>query len=202
MPNSAIKALLFDLGGVVLEVDFNKVFKSWESMSCLNEAQIKSKFTMDEHYQQHERGQIDATVFYEHLRQTLALTASDTEMDSAWNAIFGQQITASLDAIDIARAKFPTYGFSNTNQTHQRYWEHHFPRLTNSFDKLYVSSEIGLRKPDAQAFEFILNDIAVSPKELLFFDDSIENIEGAERLGIQTVLVSSSDSVVDALNKL
>lgn len=202
MANSHIKALLFDLGGVVLEVDFEQVFKSWAAHSTLDEVQIKSLFKMDERYQQHERGQIEASVFFAHLRHRLKLNATDHEMTAAWNDIFGHEITTTLNAIDGIRNKIPTYGFSNTNRTHQIYWEHHYPRIKSTFEKLYVSSEIGLRKPDADAFEFILNDISVKPNELLFFDDSSENIAGAKRLGIQTVLVSDSDSVVKALSLL
>ena len=200
MHKSTIKALLFDLGGVVLEVDFKNVFKSWASMSTLDENEIKSRFKMDEHYQQHEKGQIEAPVFFEHLRHSLQLTATDDEMTSGWNDIFGNEMTANLDAIDVVRNKLPTYGFSNTNRTHQIYWEHHYPRIPNTFEKLFVSSEIGLRKPDAEAFEFILKELSLKPDELLFFDDTLENIEGAKRLGIQTVLVSNSDSVVTALS--
>ncbi|MEE9335908.1 MAG: HAD family phosphatase [Granulosicoccaceae bacterium] len=202
MHKPTIKALLFDLGGVVLEVNFHHVFKSWAAMSVLDEHEIKARFKMDQHYQQHEKGQIEAPVFFEHLRHSLQITASDDEMAKAWNDIFGNEMTASLDAIDTVRNKFPTYGFSNTNRTHQIYWEHHYPRIPKTFDKLFVSSEIGLRKPDPDAFNFILKEIAIKPEELLFFEDSLENIEGAERLGIQTVLVSNADSVVKALNNL
>lgn len=66
MGYSNIKALLFDLGGVVLEVHFEQVFRSWAAYSALDKQQIKSLFKMDEPYQQHERGQIDASVFFEH----------------------------------------------------------------------------------------------------------------------------------------
>ena len=157
---------------------------------------------MDEHYQQHERGEIKAAVFFEHLRHSLQITASDGKMAAAWNDIFGNEMTACLDAVDIARNRYPTYGFSNTNRTHQTYWEHHYPRIPNTFEKLFVSSEVGMRKPDAEAFEFILNELSLVPNELLFFDDTLENIEGAKQLGIQTVLVSSADSVVSALSNL
>lgn len=202
MQKSTIKALLFDLGGVVLEVNFQQVFNSWAAMSALDESEIKARFKMDQHYQQHERGQIEAPVFFEHLRDSLQITASDDEMTKAWNHIFGNEMTTNLDAIDAVRNTLPTYGFSNTNKTHQLYWEHHFPRIANTFEKLYASSEIGMRKPDAEAFEFILKELSLKPNELLFFDDSPENVEGAERLGIQTVLVDNSDSVVSALSKL
>ena len=202
MQKSSIKALLFDLGGVVLEVDFENVFRSWASLSALDEIQIKSKFKMNEHYKQHERGHITASEFFEHLRTELQLTATDHEMTSAWNDIFGSEISATLDAIDAVSNNIPTYAFTNTNRTHQLYWEQHFPRIVSTFEKLFISSEIGLRKPEAKAFEFILDDISVKPHELLFFDDSVENIEGAKRLGIQTVLVTSSDSVVSALREI
>ncbi len=202
MNKSTIKALLFDLGGVVLEVNFQHVFKSWAAMSALDEHEIKTLFKMDEHYQQHERGQIDASVFFDHLRQSLQLTATDDEMTNAWNSIFGNEMTSSLDAIDMVRSKLPVYGFSNTNRTHQIYWEHHYPRIPNTFEKLYVSSEIGMRKPEAEAFELILNELSLEPNEVLFFDDTQENIDGAERLGMQTVLVSGADSVVSALRNL
>jgi len=200
MSNSTIKALLFDMGGVVLEVDFNKVFRSWAALSDLDEKQIRSRFEMDEPYIRHERGQINAPVFFDHLRDKLKINASDEQMAAAWNDIFGQEITTSLNAIDRVRNNIPTYGFSNTNHTHQIYWEHHFPRIKNTFQTLFVSSEIGLRKPDTDAFNYILAQISVQPAELLFFDDSPENIEGAQRLGIQTVLVTDSNSVVSALS--
>jgi len=193
---STIKALLFDLGGVVLTVDFGKVFRSWAKLSPLDEVQISSRFKVDATYEQHERGLIDASVFFEHQRRTLQLTGSDDELAHGWNAIFETEITQSIDAIDTVRSRLPVYGFSNTNRTHQLYWEKHFPRVHATFEKMYVSSEIGLRKPDAEAFHYILNDISVQPDELLFFDDSIENIEGASKLGIQT------DSVVSALKAL
>jgi len=199
---STIKALLFDLGGVVLTVDFGKVFRSWEKLSLLNEEQIRSRFKIDEPYEQHEKGLIDASVFFEHQRRTLELTGSDDELAHGWNSIFESEIKESIDAIDTVRSRMPVYGFSNTNRTHQLYWEEHFPRVHATFKKMYVSSEIGLRKPDAEAFHYILNDISVQPDELLFFDDSIENIEGASKLGIQTVLVKGPDSVASALQAL
>ncbi|MFK7861523.1 MAG: HAD family hydrolase [Granulosicoccus sp.] len=202
MNKSSIKALLFDLGGVVLEVDFTKVFHSLASISALDAKEIKHQFSMDWHYQQHERGGIEASEFFQHLRHTLQLTATDDEIAQAWNDIFGRQMTASLDAIDTISNEIPCYGFSNTNRTHQTYWEYHYPRIPTTFVKLFVSSEIGLRKPDASAFEFVLREMSVEPEEVLFFDDTQENIDGAKRLGIQTILVTGADTVVNTIRDL
>ena len=197
--NTIIKALLFDMGGVVLTVDFPRVFKSWAEISNLNEAQITSRFKMDEHYQRHEKGTIEASDYFEHLRSTLELTGTDDEIIAGWNAIFESEITPSIDAITSVNKTIPTFGYTNTNRTHQIYWENLFPRIPTLFQKLFVSSEIGYRKPDAEAFHFILNEISVDPEELLFFDDSLENIEGAQKIGIQTVLVTDPESVIAAL---
>lgn len=202
MQKPTTKALLFDMGGVVLGVNFEQVFKSWASLSNLDEAEIKARFTMDEPYQQHERGTIDAPRYFEHLRGTLQLSGSDDEILAGWNSIFGSEITQSLDAIDSVTNNIPAYGFTNTNRAHQVYWEHHHPRIHQTFKKVFISSEIGLRKPDAEAFHYILNEIAIAPEEMLFFDDSLENIEGADKLGIQTVLVTGPDSVISALARL
>lgn len=199
MHSPSVKALLFDLGGVVLEVDFGKVFGSLASLSTMTEKEIKARFTMDKHYQQHERGEIETSEYFEHLRQSFELTATDAEIADSWNAIFGLQMTASLDAIDRVRHNIPCYGFSNTNRCHQLHWEHHFPRISGTFEKLFVSSEIGLRKPEAEAFKFILGEMSSEPHEVLFFDDSQENLDGAQQLGIETVLVTGSESVVSAL---
>ena len=199
MNQSTVKALLFDMGGVVLDVDFNSVFSHLAVFSALPEADIKQQFTMDEHYRQHEKGLISGAEYFHYLRQQLQLTASDADMEIGWNAIFGQELTAALDAIDQVRGRYRCYGFTNTNAIHQAYWETHFPRIRRSFDHLFVSSEIGLRKPDAVAFAYILECAELEAENILFFDDSLENIEGARRLGLQCVLVDSPYAVSDAL---
>lgn len=195
------KALLFDMGGVVLEVDFNRVFEHWEPISTLDRSQMKDRFTMDAAYEQHEKGQISALEYFSHLRSVLELTGADAEITKGWNAIFGSEISETLDTIDSLHKKIPVFGFTNTNKAHQDHWEPHFPRISTTFDRLFVSSEIGLRKPDAEAFDFVMDAISVKPEELLFFDDSQENIDGAKQLGIQTALVTGPASVKAALSQ-
>lgn len=199
---SSIKALLFDMGGVVVTVHFDKLFQAWADSSSLTATEIKDLFEFDEVYEQHERGLVDASEFFAHQRKKLQLTGTDEQLAEGWNTVIGAEITQSMDAIDTVNDRIPTFGFTNTNRTHQIYWEAHFPRLGSLFQKLYASSEIGLRKPDAEAFNHILDEVGIQPDELLFFDDSIENIEGAKKLGIQTVLVTDTASVVNALQKL
>lgn len=114
-----VEALLFDLGGVVIEIDFDRVLKRWESHSALSFAELKSTFHFDAAYEQHERGEIEARAYFAHLRATLQLDASDEEIAAGWNSVFVAEIPAVLAAISQAREHFPCYAFTNTNPTHQ-----------------------------------------------------------------------------------
>lgn len=197
-----IEALLFDMGGVVLEVDFGKVFQAMEGLSALPVERIRELFSMDEAYQQHERGLLGGAEYLQHLREQLQLDASDADIIAAWNSIFGEELTPVLDAIEQISHRYPCDGFTNTNLIHQLYWDKQHPRIRQTFRHLFVSSEIGLRKPDADAFDYISKSIGTPLENILFFDDTLENLEGAARVGMQTVLVESQQSVIDALNKL
>lgn len=198
----SVNALLFDLGGVVLEVDFNQVFEHLIKSNSVGIDQIKQGFSMDEAYEQYEKGLITGSEYFAHLRSTLGLTADDASLVSSWNAIFGNEIKPALDAIDKIRNRYPCYAFTNTNAVHQDYWDHAYPRIRQSFDHMFISSEIGLRKPDAEAFEHILKETSIEAGSMLFFDDTKSNVDGALRAGLQAVHVSSPADVIDTLRAL
>ena len=150
-----ITALLFDLGGVLIDIDFDRALQRWSHSSQLPLVEITRRFSMDEPYRQHELGEIPASDYFAHLRQLLEIEASDEEIAHGWNAIFVGEIAATIDCIATAREDLPCYLFSNTNPTHQAYWETAFPAALDSFQQIFVSSEMGLRKPDRAAFEAI-----------------------------------------------
>lgn len=202
MASRTVEVLLFDMGGVVLDVCFDDVFQAMTSFSTLSMAEIRARFSMDEAYQKHEKGMLSGRDYLDHLRTQLRLDASDAEITDAWNAVFGDEITPVLDAIEQISARYPCDGFTNTNTIHQQYWDREHPRIRETFRNLFVSSEIGLRKPDADAFEYISQYTGIELQNILFFDDTLENIDGAKRAGLQTVLVESPLSVIKALNEL
>jgi putative hydrolase of the HAD superfamily len=197
-----ISALLFDLGGVLLDIDFERALLRWSNQSDLPVAELRRRFAMDEAYQQHERGEIPASEYFAHLRQTLELDASDTDIERGWNDIFVGEIAATISYIATAQTSLPCYLFSNTNPTHQAFWSSNFPTVVESFQRVFVSFELGLRKPDPEAFEAIAAATGCRLDETLFFDDSEENVNAARQTGMPSVLVRDHADVATALTSI
>jgi HAD superfamily hydrolase (TIGR01509 family) len=194
-----IAGLLFDMGGVVFEIDFERALQTWSSWSSLPIAEIRNRFEMDEAYEQHERGEIEASEYFAHLRSLLELKATDSEIALGWNAIYLTEITETVNYILAAKEKLPCYAFTNSNPTHQCFWMAAYPRAVGSFHQIFVSSELGLRKPERKAFEAISDTTGISLDKLLFFDDTEENIIGAQEAGMQAVHVNAHSDVKNAL---
>ncbi len=197
-----VQALLFDLGGVVIEIDFDRVLKRWEPISKLSFTELKATFHFDTAYERHERGEIEAAEYFAHLRDFLQLDASDDEIAAGWNAVFVADLPEVLAAIAQARAELPCYAFTNTNPTHLAAWKAGFPAAFNGFDKIFISSDLGVRKPERRAFDAITADIGVAHEQILFFDDTFENTTGAREAGLQTVYVQSPEDVCNVLINL
>lgn len=198
-PRNQVDALLFDLGGIVFEIDFDLAIRSWARRSRLSVGEIRNRFSMDAAYEQHERGEIDAAEYFEHLRGRLEMDGSDEEIAASWNSIFVREIDESVNDIAIARGRLPCYAFTNTNPTHQAAWMAEFPGLVDAFERIFVSSELGLRKPERAAFDAISAAIGVPLSAVLFFDDTLENVEGALSAGLQAVHVQSPEDLRRAL---
>jgi glucose-1-phosphatase len=202
MASSNIKALLFDLGGVVVDIDFNRAFAHWQPISRLSLAELKAAFTFDVPYQQHERGEINAAEYFAHLAQHLQLHDDPARIAEGWNSIFIDEITETRRMVEAARAKLPCYAFTNTNAAHQAAWSARFPAVVQAFEHVFVSSEIGHRKPDRGAFEFVARSVGVPIESILFFDDTLANVEGALAAGLEAVHVRGPADVKAALLRL
>ena len=196
------KALLFDMGGVVIEIDFDRALRQWAGMSSLSFEQLRQRFEMDEPYERHERGEIAAVEYFAHLRDSLALRGSDGEIALGWNSIYVGEIMDVAKMIRRASQKLPCFAFTNTNPTHQAAYSVLYPELLTVFDRVFASSEMGLRKPERAAFEAISAEINIGLEEILFFDDSIANVEAAALVGLSSVHVRSSEDVNRALTEI
>ena len=195
-------ALLFDLGGVVIEVDFNRAFARWAAHSNQRLDTIKAKFTIDRFYEQHERGEIGASEYFASLRASLGIDISDTQFIDGWNAIYVREVPGVAALLQRAKEKLPIYAFTNSNPTHQHVWSQRFAAVLSLFHTVFVSSELGKRKPEPEAFHAVAEAMGVKLPRIVFFDDSLENVEGARAIGLQAVHVRSLADIQGSLQEI
>jgi glucose-1-phosphatase len=201
-PGSA-DALLFDLGRVVLDIDFNKTLLCWAGHAGCDVAHLVGRFSSrDEIYRRHEKGEISDAEFFANLRALLGVELSDAQFLEGWNALFAGEIPGIAPLLARAARQLPLYAFSNTNRPHVEHFSQAYAGVLGHFRQIFLSSSIGLRKPDAAAFDHVVEAIGIPAARILFFDDLVENIEGARARGLTAVQVTSPDDVAEALAAL
>ncbi len=196
MNNKEIDNIIFDLGGVIINLDIEDTFRKF---SQLFQREIKiDAFTDHDKYhffREYEVGKIDASTFRDHIRTLADHDIEDDDIDDAWNAMLKNIPDDRISWIHQVTKKYNCVVLSNTNSIHIKHFDHIFNSTTSLgypkdlFQKLFYSFEIGERKPDAAAFEIVLEKTGFDPLRTVVFDDLKENLETAKRLGLQTVYV-------------
>ncbi|MGA9090973.1 MAG: HAD family phosphatase [Bradyrhizobium sp.] len=199
----AADALLFDLGRVVLDIDFGKVVACWAGHAGCEPAHLAGRFSWrDEFYQRHEKGEISDAEFFAALRELFGIRISDAQFLEGWNNIFAGEMLGISKLLARAARRLPLYAFSNTNNAHVEYFSAAYADVLGHFREIFLSSAIGFRKPDAAAYDHVVKEIGVPAGRIVFFDDLAENIEGARARGLLAVHVKSSADVAEALDAL
>jgi len=199
---SPTRALLFDLGGVLIDIDFERVFEAWARHSVLGLQEIRQRFMADTAYERHERGEMDGASYLSHLRGLLEIHAPERAVRDGWNSVFVGEISDTVALVRTARQGLPCFAFTNTNRIHQQAWSAAYPDVVTLFDEIFVSSELGLRKPERRSFAAVAQRIGLEPAEILFFDDMRQNVEGARSLGMRAVQVTQPEDVRRALDDI
>jgi HAD superfamily hydrolase (TIGR01509 family) len=198
----AADALLFDLGRVVLDIDFNKTLSCWAGHAGCEVAHLAGRFARDEIYQRHETGKISDAEYFATLRTLLGVELSDAQFLEGWNAIFAGEMPGIAPLLKRAAKRLPVYAFSNTNGAHAEHFSQEYAAVLGHFREIFLSSRIGLRKPDAAAYDHVVKAIGAPAERVVFFDDLAENIEGARARGLTAVHVTSPGDVAEALAAL
>lgn len=184
-----IKAVILDLGVVIINIDQDKTLRAFERLGVSLD-DINDSMPI---FKQYEKGEISDDTFINTLKTALKGNASDEQIIKAWNAMILDIPTHRFRLIEELRKHYKVYLLSNTNSIHieeiKEYISKYHPNeeWQNTFDKMFLSYEIGLRKPDANCYEHVLNEINLKAEETIFVDDSRANIKGAEKLGINCI---------------
>lgn len=197
-----VGALLFDLGGVVIDFDFGRAFRLWGSRAGCDPRMIAERFSLDDAYEQHERGEILASSYFAALRQSLGIDISDDDFIEGWNDVYLGPVPGVAEVLSTAQQHLPLFAFTNSNPTHKSVWEVRYANELKPFHTIFVSSDLGFRKPDPEAFHLVARRMGFQPWEVLFFDDMPGNVDGARMAGMQSVVVDSIKDIRRVLSRL
>ena len=197
-PPSALKnirALLFDLGNVLIDVDFERCARLWSEHSGVPVETLAARFRVDAAYEAFECGDITGDAYFDALRRQLRVDLPDDILRRGWHAVIRDEKPGIRQCLTRLKGRFPLYVMTNTNPEHERIWAEVHQELLAHFDGVFVSSRMGCRKPEARAYRKVAQATGRPCSQILFFDDSEENIQGAARCGMAGVLVDSNETI-------
>ena len=200
-----ISTLIFDLGGVIVDLDLAKCIQNFKDLGLENIEQYLSNFGQKDFFMQFEKGQIGIPAFRNEIRKLAGIELSDAQIDKAWCSFLTQIPVEKLHLLSELKKKYRLLMLSNTNPLHiQTAVAAEFSKtgktMQDFFDKCYLSYEMGMVKPDVEIFEALLADAQVKAEECLFLDDGKKNIDTAAALGIQTYWVKPNENLNFLLN--
>jgi putative hydrolase of the HAD superfamily len=197
--NQKIENIVFDLGGVIINLDMDHAF---DRFSQLFGRDVRSKMMEDLHnhgfFQQFEIGEISEEEFRDSLRKFTHSDLDDKHLDLAWNAMLGDIPKERIEWINDMAGQYNIAILSNTNSIHIKRFNEIFNQSSihnhpgDVFHKTYYSHEIHDRKPNKSCFQHVIEDFNIRPENTLFLDDNTDNIKTAGELGIKTVLVEKN----------
>lgn len=198
-----IKNIIFDLGRVFLNIDFQKTNKAFEKLGVAGFAEYFNQHHSDILFEDLETGKISEEGFYEAFRKETQTQLSDTQIRDAWNALILDFPPERLAWLNEIKNRYRVFLFSNTNQIHYDFFMANFTKtfggkdFNSYFIKAYYSQILGLRKPQVESYRAIINEQQLNPEETLFIDDTEKNIVGAQEAGLQTIHLVAPRTVLD-----
>ena len=197
-----IDFVLLDLGGVILNIDYQLTIDAFQALGFEDFDSQYSQMTQSGLFDDLETGKIDELEFVNRIQKILP-NAGHADIINAWNALLLDFPVGRIATVQSITKRFPTCLLSNTNAIHYRafsktFLKHVWPEhqgFKSLFKKAYLSHEINLRKPDKEAFEYVLADQGWEPSRTLFVDDSPQHLIGAAACGLKTYWLKGNESL-------
>lgn len=188
------KAIIFDFGGVIINIDFTLTYEAFSKLGIQN---LEEKFAQSQQsdlFDKFEKGELSSQSFRESIRKMLGSDISDAKLDKAWNKMLLDIPKQRIEIIKQLKEKYQCVLLSNTNKIHYDFYRLEFEavygyeKFSDLFHNTYFSHEIGMRKPDKEIYDYVLKDLNLKPEEVLFIDDTQQNIVAAKALNWNTIL--------------
>ena len=202
-----IKHIIFDLGGVLLNIDYTLTEKAFIGAGISNFPKLYSQLQQSDLFDRFEMGQMTREEFITGMQQAAITPITEKQIIDAWNAMLLDFPVRRLQLLQQLRLYYDLFLLSNTNEVHEDAFNeilmntHGIPNIGVFFDKVYFSHRVGMRKPMKEIFLRVLNDNDLKPANTLFIDDSPQHIAEAKELGIQTIHLEKGMTIEEHIFK-
>jgi len=196
-------AIIFDLGGVILNLDYHRSVMSFEKLGIHNVQNLFSQKKQVEVFNQFETGQISPEEFRSFVQSYSGKNVPSDTIDHAWNQMLLDLPLARFQLLQNISKQKRTFLLSNTNAIHMDWFSKYTDKLLGknsffeTFEVAYLSHQINMRKPHPEIFEFVISENNLNPVETLFIDDSEQHIIGAKKTGLQTHWLQPGEDILN-----
>ncbi|OFY54067.1 MAG: hypothetical protein A2Y87_08395 [Bacteroidetes bacterium RBG_13_46_8] len=200
---SEVKNIIFDWGGVITDLNIDSVILAFKNLGFHHFDKAFAHDTDQSFFLGFETGKIKEPEFLKILRKYLDRDVTDRQILDAWNSILGDLPPERWTILNEVKKTYRTFLLSNTNSLHVSFYSQKLSAIygRNGFDhlfeKIYYSHILGMRKPDRNIYEFVLQDSRLEPGETLFIDDNPENITTARELGMKAYHLAAPVTMTD-----
>lgn len=189
--DNKIKNIVFDLGGVLVNLDFDTCLNAFQAAGFTNIGQQVCPFKGNGVFALFEKGEITPEAFREMVRQQTSQSLTDRKIDDMWNLMLLDIPREKLELLLKLRERYMVFLLSNTNKIHWDYaceqmFSYHGFRIDDFFEDTFLSFEMHQAKPDKEIYEQMMKDANILSEETFFIDDSEANCKAASALGIQS----------------
>jgi putative hydrolase of the HAD superfamily len=205
MDFTGIKNLVFDLGGVIINLDFSKTYNAFAQLLEKTVEETVNTFEKEHIFKLYETGKLSYPGFLDSIRSFGSPSLREKDIVNAWNALLLDIPRERIELLQRLRRKYKVFLLSNTNFTHiEKVNEILFASsgvkdLKDLFDITYLSYEIELAKPHKDIYEFVQRDAKLNPAETVFLDDTEVNLMVPEASGWKTIHVREPLTIIELL---
>lgn len=201
-----VDTIIFDLGGVILNLDYQKTIDAFNKLGVKDFEKLYTQANQIDLFNRYETGQISSQHFVNLLLPYLPVGTTPNKIVHAWNAMILDFPLQRMQLLEKLQNKYTLYLLSNTNDIHLQEVNRSLARTTDKklnsyFTKAYYSHEIQLRKPHAEIFDFVCKENKLNPHKTIFIDDTIGHVEGSIKAGLQGVHLTKGQTIESLFNE-
>lgn len=208
MASKNIKNIIFDLGGVILNIDYDLTIKAFTTLGIPDFKALYSQAAQNHLFDRLDKGHIDTQGFIDEILEITGTRITKNDILNAWNAMLLDLPKERVTLLEELKKDYRLFLLSNTNEIHIPVYNdiledsHGFRDLAHIFEKQYYSFEIGMRKPDVEIYEYVLKENSLKAEETLFIDDSKQHLEGAAKAGLYTYWLQPGETILDVFPEI